>query len=1242
MSDQAKPAATGRKSRPRKRKTSVPLPGPWRNSSWVSSFGGKGASPIKYQEVSPSFLLRQLLVLIEKGKFVDASQLLNKISIESLKEIVLDIPVDPVIDSVPQSLVFLESLYSRLFLSDVESFPVEQFQVEAMVFHIVRYISMVQSAIEFKYPKPEEARKSIHNILRIVLHINPDLVRTLFKRKKLMDTALQGIGEHGFIPMNGSLIDLHDGLKFEINKNIQAFKAAVNTLDHLNLSHSKPVKLKINSDKKSSQGNHQALTKLNENQIKNRLYKNKSLLNAIELRTNSQLPSLIKTLKDRIEYDKSALLAFGKLKTEIKTFSSNAKVVPLIAQYSKSLQTVLDIFKELLDEHCSSDQSSYSTLGYHSDEEDIISLHREDEDTEEEPTKEEVVVVEIEVQQEMVTVAKKEGPLIEQIFAPTTNHHEKSAMPGEQPTEKRSRWWKHHKRSHSLELSPSTQAAVSNSSNEAEQTKPSRSSSMDPIVISRPRRESVEESAELQQMLTRIRKMSASSPAVGRRQLEKRGISQPRSRDSSVSPSVLRKHYFGGGEKTPSISSQMDDAIDNDADPTYATLKFKTPPQSSSKDKDSTKAESSSEATNSDPLYAKIKVKGKGSKAKDDDTLFTLPPDLEQLDPTQLAKIEAELNLENERLIKRLQRNSIEMQKLKDAQEKAVSKGAHPTPALKEDKSPVIIPRRESSNTELFPTDQGEPSSEEGKLSETSPTLRPPDEFTDRRSSSPSFVEQQVAVLEKQKAESVIPSVPKKSLWKLEESSVQERRESFEKQLVSMSEEAAPEKANLQSLKEGEEKPAEIKSVKIVEKLAETRYGKIVDSAETPQKEASELKDRVAKGSKPAEEKSVKTVGSANPRQIEATELEDREPKDSIVDAQPGQDDKPVPVAQQESAAKVVVQHVEPSKEKQQAVIPPAESQTNPSLGNTSPKNGPTKTNGSIKTVLKQEAPVNNNIKSEVTKKVQVKNPPAEEVEASAIPNGLQPAAVEQASSPALQPKSASLIKQKGTGSHQRSQQTANKSTPINRHLPKHHIRHITGDLLYAYDKLYSEQRAIAWTGLSIDPQKKDAVLFSVIVFAFRSAQITIHELHMAKARMQQLPTDDEESVSSYTIDIPPNNKSQVELLQHLRKMANTFDLSPMIADVLDQVYDLSEDNATLEGSTPLKKFVTSCVSIAWKLSIQSSPYVIDFELRSFDPSVHQRTSSSSRRSPKIKEHLWPALLESSKGMVVYKGVVVT
>ena len=52
----------------------------------------------------------------------------------------------------------------------------------------------------------------------------------------------------------------------------------------------------------------------------------------------------------------------------------------------------------------------------------------------------------------------------------------------------------------------------------------------------------------------------------------------------------------------------------------------------------------------------------------------------------------------------------------------------------------------------------------------------------------------------------------------------------------------------------------------------------------------------------------------------------------------------------------------------------------------------------------------------------------------------------------------------------------------------------------------------------------------------------------MAKARMQQLPTDDEESVSSYTIDIPPDNKSQVELLQHLRKMANTFDLSPMIA----------------------------------------------------------------------------------------------
>ena len=47
---------------------------------------------------------------------------------------------------------------------------------------------------------------------------------------------------------------------------------------------------------------------------------------------------------------KNALLAFGKLRREIRAISGEAKVAPVLTQYSKSLMSVLDIFKALLDE----------------------------------------------------------------------------------------------------------------------------------------------------------------------------------------------------------------------------------------------------------------------------------------------------------------------------------------------------------------------------------------------------------------------------------------------------------------------------------------------------------------------------------------------------------------------------------------------------------------------------------------------------------------------------------------------------------------------------------------------------------------------------------------------------------------------------------------------------------------------------------------------------------------------------
>ncbi|XP_022097760.1 uncharacterized protein LOC110983109 [Acanthaster planci] len=1168
-----------KKGRPKKLRSQVALPGPWRNSSWVNSFGGKGASPLKYQEVSPGFVLRQLLVLIEKGKFIDASQLVNKITMDALKDVVKDIPIESTIECIPQSLILLESLYSRLFISDADNFPVEQFQVEVMVFHIVRYLSMLQSSMEYKYPKPEDAKKSIMNILRIVLHVNPDLVRTLYKRKKLMDTALQGIGEHGLIEMNGSLVSLHDALKREIGRNITAYRGAVNTLEHLSFSRTKPISLALNGDKKSSHGhNHQALTKLNESQVKSRLFKNKALLNAIESSINSQLPALVATLKNRIEYDKSALLAFGKLKSEIKTFSSHTKVVPLLAQYSSSLHSVLNMFKELLDEHCVSDKSSYSTLGYHSDEEDMLSVQEAADDN--------VSPKPVEQPETEENTPKETPPAdpIEQILNPLLGEQtslDKLSLPGEEAPEKRSRWWNHHKRSRSVDVGGNRGGQRRRLSAGSESgVLRSRSRSADRIAISKPRRESVEESQEFQTMMTRIRDMSASSPAIGRRQLERRGISQPRSRDSSISPAALRKHFFGGGSQSPSMSSQTD--LKDDLDPLYATIK---------------------------PKSQRTKSSDKEASKDDKDLSQRLEDALKERD--HLAEREKKLAKENDRLKDLLRLVTMEMEKMKEGRSESandevfllspdsvengprvaaelalvanpvegfvVSSGAGSS--VSDGVSPVLseaipVPEQFATPDPVASAESPDsPSEQVYILSTDQPNRSPP-----QSRKTASFVEQQKAVLREQ-AERLSQSFSKihhQPPEELPESIVKQRKASFERQVQASQQEPSKSPPQVKRLANLDEKPD-------------------VPSLAAPQEQVSSDKQEEGRGDletvKPSQNETIQVGSSSDDEQSPApsagTLQPDNEPREPVV--------------------------------KQESLTEPTSS-----MDYQEPAESPAP-------IDEPQPTAHKNAKSAV------------------LFNQPHLAPIPETSSPVLHLKSASLVKQARSpdGSNNRPskkvEQRKSKTTHTNRHLPKNIIRGVMDDLLYDYDKLYSEQRAVAWTGLTIPPEDKDALLFSVIVFAFQSAQTTIHELHMARARMLLIPTtDDEESVSSYTMDIRPDNRSQVELLEHLRKMGDSFDLNPMITDILERLYETSEHAPLLQSSAPLTKFVTSCVSLAWQLSIQSAPYVIDFELRSFDASLHQRAQGCNRKSARVKEHIWPSLLESSKGMCVYKGVVIT
>lgn len=60
-----------------------------------------------------------------------------------------------------------------------------------------------------------------------------------------------------------------------------------------------------------------------------------------------------------------------------------------------------------------------------------------------------------------------------------------------------------------------------------------------------------------------------------------------------------------------------------------------------------------------------------------------------------------------------------------------------------------------------------------------------------------------------------------------------------------------------------------------------------------------------------------------------------------------------------------------------------------------------------------------------------------------------------------------------------------------------------------------------------------------------------------------------------------------------------------------------------------------------WEI-IQSPPYVLDYEARSFNPEYHIRFHTSDPNDNTIKTYLWPALVEGHNGPCLQKAVVIT
>lgn len=179
--------------------------------------------------------------------------------------------------------------------------------------------------------------------IQVILITDSSLRKQLLVKKALLDRAVEGMGHHGLVgTSNDALMNLHEALKLEFERVITQYRGAIAKIDELNLtksvdktvvgavvSNGGPVTRSLSQGPAPTFSSHQRLLSLKQEEIQERLNKNRSLLCALEpcFRTNHSLQILLAILQKRIDYDKETLYQFGQLRKEY-VFAQSSTSLP--------------------------------------------------------------------------------------------------------------------------------------------------------------------------------------------------------------------------------------------------------------------------------------------------------------------------------------------------------------------------------------------------------------------------------------------------------------------------------------------------------------------------------------------------------------------------------------------------------------------------------------------------------------------------------------------------------------------------------------------------------------------------------------------------------------------------------------------------------------------------------------------------------------------------------------------------
>jgi len=342
----------------------------WRNVRWANSFPDEAIS-MESNDLTPNFALRKIALLFETKKYEECATLIRRMNCVTLGNILTEVPLEVLYDSMPYSLSILEALYVKLYDTSYDSFPKEQLCLDQLLKRIVAcfaklsYSSKTDKNSIYYYP-------SCRNILRVVLAVEPKVKQQMKQKKKALDKCLKHLGQHGLVDCsNGHLMNLHDALKLEFDKIVTQYRSALQKLDELSLSSKHPMSSSVSFGKAPSEASHQRLMQLTREDVQSRIIKNKTVYNIVEPAiTNQCLRRLIQILEKRIEYDKFALFHDTELRKFCEGLPEQTYMSMNLKDFTQGYSIVIQLMKEVVEEDDGLSEDEDGTL---STDEELLS-----------------------------------------------------------------------------------------------------------------------------------------------------------------------------------------------------------------------------------------------------------------------------------------------------------------------------------------------------------------------------------------------------------------------------------------------------------------------------------------------------------------------------------------------------------------------------------------------------------------------------------------------------------------------------------------------------------------------------------------------------------------------------------------------------------------------------------------------------------------------------------------------------